>query len=271
MTKKDQLLIIDPPNELIFTGPFVTPLTSHIQLTNPIDSKMAFKIKTTTPKQYCVRPNFGIIEPNKKVAVSITLMPFQYNPNEKYRHKFMVQSVILTDETSENIVWEKFSPDELMDSKLLCVFQMLDNEETTSNSELKVNDVVHSMTIDKEGAGEPISSQKISGNKLMSSELKQNDIQMDSINQEVALSRMRENLECALEEIKLLRNELKSSEMERYQLKDELKAARTNHSESNQRMKRNLAYSDSNLSQLHLILIAITIAITGVILGKFVF
>lgn len=270
MSKKDQLLHIDPPNELIFTGPFDDLIKSYIRLTNPTESKMAFKIKTTTPKQYCVRPNFGLIEPNETVTVSITLVPFSYNPNEKYRHKFMVQSVILTDETFGNIAWEKFAPEELMDSKLLCVFQMPENGNKTCNSEVKINDAVHSTTIDQEGAGEPISSQKI-GNKLTSSEVNQNDLQMDSINSDVVLSRMRENLDCAMSEIKLLRNELKSSETERHQLKEELKIMRANHLESNQLLKRNLAYSDSSLSQLHLILIAITIAIIGVILGKFAF
>lgn len=32
-------------------------------LGNPTDKRVCFKIKTTAPKKYCVRPNSGILEP----------------------------------------------------------------------------------------------------------------------------------------------------------------------------------------------------------------
>lgn len=65
-----QALIVDPPNELTFAGPFTEVVARQLRLTNPTDRHMAFKIKTTAPKQYCVRPNSGFIPSNKTVNVA---------------------------------------------------------------------------------------------------------------------------------------------------------------------------------------------------------
>jgi len=37
------------------------------------------------------------------VAVTVMLQPFHYDPNEKNRHKFLVQSLIVPDGTGENL------------------------------------------------------------------------------------------------------------------------------------------------------------------------
>ncbi|TNN25003.1 Vesicle-associated membrane protein-associated protein A [Liparis tanakae] len=62
------------------------------------------------------------------------LQPFDYDPNEKSKHKFMVQSVVAPpDMTDMEGVWKEAKPDELMDSKLRCVFDMpVENEKTVS-------------------------------------------------------------------------------------------------------------------------------------------
>jgi vesicle-associated membrane protein-associated protein A len=39
-------------------------------LKNPTDKKIAFKIKTTAPKKYCVRPNCGVVEPKSSVEIA---------------------------------------------------------------------------------------------------------------------------------------------------------------------------------------------------------
>lgn len=44
-------------------GPFTSPVTTYMKLTNPSDHKVYFKIKTTAPKKYCVRPNSGALKP----------------------------------------------------------------------------------------------------------------------------------------------------------------------------------------------------------------
>lgn len=53
-----------------FIAPFTDITTSYINLTNPTDRDICFKVKTTAPKTYCVRPNGGTIHPKKTVSVA---------------------------------------------------------------------------------------------------------------------------------------------------------------------------------------------------------
>ncbi|XP_046277364.1 vesicle-associated membrane protein-associated protein A isoform X1 [Marmota monax] len=106
-------------------GPFTDVVTTNLKLRNPSDRKVCFKVKTTAPRRYCVRPNSGIIDPGSTVTVSVMLQPFDYDPNEKSKHKFMVQTIFAPPNTSDmEAVWKEAKPDELMDSKLRCVFEM---------------------------------------------------------------------------------------------------------------------------------------------------
>eukprot|EP00057_Strongylocentrotus_purpuratus_P003809 XP_003727415.1 PREDICTED: vesicle-associated membrane protein-associated protein A-like [Strongylocentrotus purpuratus] len=95
MSKPDQLLAIKPPTEVRFRGPFTDVVTSELTLSNPSDKIICFKIQTTTESRYCVRPNSGIMIPNQNVTVSVMLRPFNFDPNEKYIDKFMVQSIVI--------------------------------------------------------------------------------------------------------------------------------------------------------------------------------
>jgi len=125
MSKKDQVLVIEPPNELTFTGPFTAAVSSYMKLKNPSDKKVCFKIKTTAPKRYCVKPNSGVVDPHKETAIAVSLQPFDYDPTEKNKHKFMVQSMFAPDgEINQDTLWKEVDQNELMDSKLRCVFAM---------------------------------------------------------------------------------------------------------------------------------------------------
>ncbi|XP_019401501.1 PREDICTED: vesicle-associated membrane protein-associated protein A isoform X2 [Crocodylus porosus] len=125
LAKHEQILVLDPPTDLKFKGPFTDVVTTNLKLRNPSDRKVCFKVKTTAPRRYCVRPNSGIIDPGTSVTVSVMLQPFDYDPNEKSKHKFMVQTIFAPPNISDmEAVWKEAKPDELMDSKLRCVFEM---------------------------------------------------------------------------------------------------------------------------------------------------
>ena len=51
-------------------GPFNVSVMSYMRLTNPSDKKILFKIKTTAPKKYCVRPNSGALDPKHTIEVA---------------------------------------------------------------------------------------------------------------------------------------------------------------------------------------------------------
>lgn len=86
------------PADLGFRRPFTQEVTQSLHLHNPGLDPVAFKVKTTAPKQYCVRPNSGRIEPGKEVVVHVILQAMREDPplETKCRDKFLVQSVAIT-------------------------------------------------------------------------------------------------------------------------------------------------------------------------------
>ncbi|XP_040844133.1 vesicle-associated membrane protein-associated protein B/C isoform X2 [Ochotona curzoniae] len=125
MAKVEQVLSLEPQHELKFRGPFTDVVTTNLKLGNPTDRNVCFKVKTTAPRRYCVRPNSGVIDAGASINVSVMLQPFDYDPNEKSKHKFMVQSMFAPTDTSDmEAVWKEAKPEDLMDSKLRCVFEL---------------------------------------------------------------------------------------------------------------------------------------------------
>ena len=83
---------------LFVVGPFKEPVSVVMKLSNNVDKKVCFKVKTTAPKRYCVKPTTGVIDPKGAVTILVTLQPFDPNdPNEKGKHKFQVLSALATE------------------------------------------------------------------------------------------------------------------------------------------------------------------------------
>lgn len=97
---------------------------------NPNNQPVAFKVKTTAPKQYCVRPNSGRIEPGEKVEVQVLLQPMKEEPpsSAKCRDKFLVQSTIITPDfetASLQEIWpiiEKENKTAIHEQKIRCAY-----------------------------------------------------------------------------------------------------------------------------------------------------
>lgn len=51
-------------------GPFTEVVTSTLTLRNPTNDPVIFKVKTTAPKQYCVRPNSGLLGSKEEAIIS---------------------------------------------------------------------------------------------------------------------------------------------------------------------------------------------------------
>ncbi|KAH8270984.1 hypothetical protein KR044_008083, partial [Drosophila immigrans] len=120
-----------------FAGPFNRPVVTVMTLHNNAAMTLVFKIKTTAPKRYCVRPNIGKIPRHCTTHVEICLQPFMYDQQEKNKHKFMVQCVLApqdADLSDLNKLWKELEPDQLMDAKLKCVFEMPPSESNAENN-----------------------------------------------------------------------------------------------------------------------------------------
>ncbi|EXJ86896.1 hypothetical protein A1O3_03850 [Capronia epimyces CBS 606.96] len=107
------------------TGPFNHEVTEVLKVVNVNDAPVAFKVKTTAPKQYCVRPNSGIIPPHESVEVQVLLQAMKEEPplDAKCRDKFLVQSVLTSLDQDPNVttLWqtvEKTSKSSIQERKI---------------------------------------------------------------------------------------------------------------------------------------------------------
>ncbi|KAI5117452.1 hypothetical protein M0805_005829 [Coniferiporia weirii] len=91
---------LKPSSALGFNRPLTQLVKRVLTVTNNNDQPVAFKVKTTAPKLYCVRPNSGRIEPGESVDVQVLLQAMKEEPpiGAKCKDKFLVQSTLITPE-----------------------------------------------------------------------------------------------------------------------------------------------------------------------------
>jgi len=148
--KPPQILQLTPSSEIIFEGPFDKVVTAYLELKNPSQERVCFKVKTTAPRRYCVRPNSGIVEPGSKNRIAIMLQPIELDLQaELNKHKFMVQSTIIQGggQTNLDSVWQEAKPGDVMDSKLRCIFQ---TDPTNKNVASMINPIPENATSNQE-------------------------------------------------------------------------------------------------------------------------
>jgi len=91
---------LTPSSALGFNRPLTVLVKRTLTVTNNNAQPVAFKVKTTAPKLYCVRPNSGRIEPGESVDVAVMLQPMKEEPPTaaKCKDKFLIQSTLITSE-----------------------------------------------------------------------------------------------------------------------------------------------------------------------------
>ncbi|WWD06161.1 hypothetical protein V865_004246 [Kwoniella europaea PYCC6329] len=102
---------LSPANQLGFPRPLTSLVKRSLLIHNPNPHPVAFKVKTTAPKQYCVRPNSGRVESGESVEVQVLLQPLQQEPppHAKCKDKFLVQSAYITPDEEMHTLGEMWS------------------------------------------------------------------------------------------------------------------------------------------------------------------
>ncbi|XP_028327871.1 vesicle-associated membrane protein-associated protein A [Gouania willdenowi] len=245
MSKLDQILVLDPPADLRFKGPFTDVVTTTLKLKNPSDRRVCFKVKTTAPRRYCVRPNSGVIDPGAAVNISVMLQPFDYDPNEKSKHKFMVQTIFAPSSVSDmDSLWKEAKPDDLMDSKLRCVFELpSENDKVNDVEATKATMVMNSVKADPAAAATAPSAASL------------DDTESKKL----------------MEKCKRFQAEISKLTEENRQLKDDgvrmRKMPRSDHMTSN---STSLLGREANTASLPSLLVVIAAIFIGFFLGKFI-
>jgi len=104
-------------------------LTSIIRLSNPTTHFIAYKVKTTVPTSYLVKPHMGYLSPNNSVEITITMQPTDYDAQAAaaISDKFLVSafplnsemnSSILADPVKFNKLWTETSKSIIQNHKL---------------------------------------------------------------------------------------------------------------------------------------------------------
>ncbi|KAJ9700123.1 hypothetical protein PVL29_005787 [Vitis rotundifolia] len=90
------------PRELKFTFELKKQSSCSIHLVNKSDQYLAFKVKTTSPKGYCVRPNTGVVKPKAECDVMVTMQAQRVAPPDmQCKDKFLIQSTVVPYSTTE--------------------------------------------------------------------------------------------------------------------------------------------------------------------------
>ncbi|PWA73064.1 plant VAMP (vesicle-associated membrane protein) family protein [Artemisia annua] len=102
------------PSELKFPFELKKQSSCSMQLTNKTDQYIAFKVKTTNPKKYCVRPNTGIVLPRSVCNVTVTMQAQKEAPIDmQCKDKFLLQAVLAPNGTTiKDLTAEMFNKEE---------------------------------------------------------------------------------------------------------------------------------------------------------------
>ncbi|XP_021639139.1 vesicle-associated protein 2-1 isoform X1 [Hevea brasiliensis] len=131
-------LISVHPDELKFIFELEKQSYCDLKVVNNTEQHVAFKVKTTSPKKYFVRPNTGVIQPWDSCVIRVTLQAQrEYPADMQCKDKFLLQSTTILPHTDvDELPPDTFNKDSsgktLEECKLRVVYV---NPSTQENSE----------------------------------------------------------------------------------------------------------------------------------------
>ncbi|KAI9076512.1 hypothetical protein K1719_041498 [Acacia pycnantha] len=133
-------LISVTPDELRFQVELEKQAFSDIKVTNKTGHHVAFKVKTTSPKKYFVRPNTGIVKPQDSCIIRVTLQAQHEYPTAQQKDKFLLQSTVVNlnakvDELSSNTFSKDSGKSTIEELKLRVVYLYPNSAQGNSGDE----------------------------------------------------------------------------------------------------------------------------------------
>lgn len=110
-----EILLISPAQEVIFSSNPGGELSARIQIQNISNKAVGYKIKTTSPEKYRVRPSTGSLAPTSQATIEIQVSGGQgagLNPASLVRDKFLITAIFL----EENISLQDLKPQQLTEA-----------------------------------------------------------------------------------------------------------------------------------------------------------
>merc|ERR1711865_752497 len=101
-------LEVTPP-ELQFAVKVGEYSKRQMRLNNLGTQAIAFKIKTTNPKQYFVKPNQGVVQPKERAIIQVMMGKLPQLPADKCKDKFLVQTIPYEGNHTEGDVYSSWT------------------------------------------------------------------------------------------------------------------------------------------------------------------
>ncbi|KAF0928306.1 hypothetical protein E2562_039415 [Oryza meyeriana var. granulata] len=158
MGSEDFGLVEIHPRELRFEFEVKKKSSCSVCLVNKSEEYVAFKVKTTSPKRYCVRPNVGVILP-RATCVFTVIMQAQMTapPDLQIKDKFLVQTTAVPFGTADEDIAPAFFSKEtgryIEENKLRVVL--------VSTTQLEEQQLIAEVPSAKTGVEVPVAKDKL--------------------------------------------------------------------------------------------------------------
>lgn len=126
-------LQLEPEDRLSFCKTPGSPAPNRtLKLTNKHSGNVAFKVKTTAPKAYLVRPSSGTLRPKETQEVQIILQAQGAGDSSQVNnHRFLVQAVAVSSaEQVSREQWSEFDKDSIQEQRLSVVLEEREDEQS---------------------------------------------------------------------------------------------------------------------------------------------
>jgi hypothetical protein len=161
------LLSVDPPREFVFQGTTGVEEQQTLTLTNTTDGFVSYKVKTTSPDAYLVRPSAGCLAKGKSVQVKVLLQPNTRSAAVENKDRFLLLCVKTeTDRKLEKEEWEALQKPELEWVRLSVSFRSPELSPPSEEADLKARyEELHAYTLgiekEKKGVDDELAALKV--------------------------------------------------------------------------------------------------------------
>ena len=115
------LVSLHPSNEILFYSSAECEVLQTLTMTNnTVTDTVAYKIKSTSPENFRVRPSTGAIPAGDSIEVQIYLQPGHEITSSK--DKFLIQSALVPDQENYDFssLWSSISRSNILEQRLKC-------------------------------------------------------------------------------------------------------------------------------------------------------
>ncbi|XP_046564606.1 motile sperm domain-containing protein 2-like isoform X2 [Haliotis rubra] len=135
-----RLLTVSPAEELEFNvDENGRESYDIISLTNTLPYAVAYKVKTTSPEKYRVRPSSGVVKAGTCTEVYVYLQA-GYQNSTIQKDKFLIMGMDVTDDsTTVSELWKIVPRDSIMEHRLRCVYTSSKGSPDTPTKEIPLS------------------------------------------------------------------------------------------------------------------------------------